>query len=224
MTIPSTSRPSLSIPQLQEALRLITSTGKPGLAHECRLKSSAFDTEINPTLLIKGKSLEVATLHNMRFSSPYAQLTAEPLFVCPHQDLMALEMLNTPGMACPRCSTVFSKMVEDKNERTFVSVRFLGSYEGPPDRTWYNRCRLTGIRFSYSNMYWQVHGYPHGKKFLMAFHYRLRSRTLQEKMQGVHGQWTRDYCQEQKSQHQAGASQAPYSKNGYVARVMSIIY
>ncbi|KAJ5940650.1 hypothetical protein N7516_000818 [Penicillium verrucosum] len=162
-----------------------------------------------------------AARHTITFSFPDAHFTAEPTFACPHQDLLSLVPENqaaedphmhqtlisskphqdilsfVPGKlvskACVACPTLITKyaLSEDKNLAAFWVVRNLGSCKWPVDRPWFDQCRLTGTFFSHNDIYW------------------LRSRNLQKMMQGVYGQWKRDYCLEQKRrllQHQSESS------------------
>ncbi|KAJ5788854.1 uncharacterized protein N7518_005865, partial [Penicillium psychrosexuale] len=101
----------------------------------------------------------------------------------PHQYLMSLVPGELVPKVCPICQTLITKYnsPEDMmNQAVFWVVRDLGSCEWPADRSWFDQCRLTGARFSLNEIYW------------------YRSQNLRKMMQGVHGQWQRTYCLEQK--------------------------
>ncbi|KAJ6001700.1 hypothetical protein N7522_006927, partial [Penicillium canescens] len=184
---------------------------------------SGYDVRVALILFIIKETgqLCVASRHTISFSSSSALLTAEPTFACPHQDLLPLVSRNqvaedphryqtlisskphqdilslVPGKlvskACPMCPTLISKyaLSEDMNQAVFWVVRNLGSCEWLADRPWLDQCRLTGAWFSHNEKYW------------------YRSQNLRKMTQGVHGQWKRDYCLEQKRrllQHQREAS------------------
>ncbi|KAJ5148552.1 hypothetical protein N7448_000130, partial [Penicillium atrosanguineum] len=183
---------------------------------------SGYNVRVALVLFIKETGqLCVAARHTISFSSSDAHLTAEPTFACPHQDLLSLVPRNqaaedphiyqtlisskpyqdlvslVPGKlvskACPMCQTLITKyaLPEDMNQAVFWVVRNLGSCEWPADRPWLDQCRLTGAWFSHNEKYW------------------YRSQHLRKMTQGVHGQWKRNYCQEQKRrllQHQREAS------------------
>ncbi|KAJ6072598.1 hypothetical protein N7467_010683, partial [Penicillium canescens] len=172
---------------------------------------SGYDVRVALVLFIKETGqLCVAARHTISFTSSDAHLTAEPTFACPHQDLLSLiprsqaadyyHMYKTlfsskphldilslvprqmVSKACPMCPTLIKKyaLSEDINQAVFWVVRNLGSCEWPADRPWFDQCRLTGTRFSHNEKYW------------------YRSQNLRKMTQGVHGQWERDYCLEQK--------------------------
>ncbi|KAJ5213257.1 hypothetical protein N7449_000426, partial [Penicillium cf. viridicatum] len=167
---------------------------------------SGYDVRVALVLFIKETGqLCVAARHTISFSSSDAHLTAEPTFACPHLDLLSLDPRNqaakdphmyqtfipsnphqyllslVPGKlvskACPVCQTLITKyaLSEDMNQAVFWVVRNLGSY-----RPWLDQCRLTGAWFLHNEKYW------------------YRSQNLRKMTQGVHGQWKRDYCLEQK--------------------------
>lgn len=66
--------------------------GQPGLGHVCEFSTrSGYVVRVALVLVIKDTGqLCVAARHTTRFSYSDAHLTAEPIFVCPHQDLLPL--------------------------------------------------------------------------------------------------------------------------------------
>ncbi|KAJ5174582.1 uncharacterized protein N7482_000459 [Penicillium canariense] len=99
-----------------------------------------------------------------------------------HQDLLSLVPGKLVTKACPMCQTLITRndLSEDMNQAAFWVVQNLGRCKWPANRPWLDQCRLTGAWYSHNEEYW------------------YRSQNLRKMTQGVHGQWERDYCLEQK--------------------------
>jgi hypothetical protein len=86
----------------------------------------------------------------------YPQMCKNLISSKPHQDILSLVPGKLVTKACPMCPTLIKKYAfsEDMNQAVFWVVRNLGSCEWPPDRPWFNQCRLSQSWFSHNEEYW----------------------------------------------------------------------
>ncbi|KAJ5629356.1 hypothetical protein N7528_003013 [Penicillium herquei] len=150
-----------------------------------------FQTSKNqpPAIGLCAKGLIAETSYTVSFTGTKSHLTAEPIFACPHTDLMSLIRWRDVCKSCSHCRTWIerSPLVWGRTSPVGYKVtRCLGGYEQPAElsgietqRYWEKNCRLTKSKFASYRDYWQS------------------SYDLISSLQGVQAQWERDYCLEQ---------------------------
>lgn len=141
-------------------LYTFTRSGRPCLTHLCtyRYLDTHCDMDVWVSLSIDGAGqLETATQYTLQFPSPHTYIKADPVFVCPHQDLLSQKNWdwNYVGIdrTCVYCRTTFSTSSEGRSNPVFWAVRNLGLCKWGGDITWYNQCRLPGTPMALDSMY-----------------------------------------------------------------------
>lgn len=181
---------------------VITETGQLCAAarHTLRFSFPGAHFTAEPTFACPHEELLHLVPGNQAVENPhmYQALMASK----PHRDILPFVPGRLVSKTCMVCPTLITKypLSEDKNLAAFWVVRNLGSCKWPADCPWIDQCRLTGIFFKHYDTYWWAYERIREERRAITeiFPYRLRSQNLQNMMQGVYGQWKRDYCLEQK--------------------------
>ncbi|KAJ6036671.1 hypothetical protein N7540_000950 [Penicillium herquei] len=153
--------------------------GKPAIMHNCAFSLRDgytisismrlfFQTSKNqpPAIGLCAKGLIAETSYTVSFSGTKSHLTAEPIFACPHTDLMSLIRWRDVCKACSHCWSWIerSPLVWGGTSPVGYKVtRCLGGYEqlaepggNETQKYWEKNCRLTKSEFASYKDYWYV--------------------------------------------------------------------
>lgn len=138
-----------------------TRRGIPCLTHSCayryRCRHNNYNMRVWVTLTINAGRLKATTRCTVQFPSPQAYTKADPIFVCPHQELPSPQNWDWDDVkierTCAHCRTTYSTLSKGRSSPVFQVVRDLGSCKWPGDITWYNQCRLPGTSRTLNSIY-----------------------------------------------------------------------
>lgn len=129
----------------------------PRIRHECSFYiDPGYHIELYSRFAIDSGGLSVASLYRIRLPSPH-HVASEPIFACPHIDMVSMLVKNQGPTSCTRCSCrVFSMRTvpAKKDLHTFWVGRHLRSCELPVGQECTRECRLTGTRYLQNEAYW----------------------------------------------------------------------
>lgn len=133
---------------------------QPKMVHDCSFRFK-FGCRVHCSIHLSVKpsdGLAMSTRYTICFSPAKSRLTVDPIFACPHQDLMSLIRQKRMSEFCPRCWTVILRSPRRANypgQEIFGVRRVLGDARCPTDgvgvlgrqSVWRESYRLTGTRY-----------------------------------------------------------------------------